>query len=167
MTNSVISVALFSRRLALALTQFSVGRLHRYLHRRTQNHLRAGAKTACLGSGSGMGYLIAEALELALVKATIRGHAIHLQVPYNRTSTGLNWLVTGTIIRTHTETNRRVSDARLSPQSETKSRRAEANRGNDTLQGLCRGVPLSDRATTRTIQHPLQDSRTSFVLSVP
>jgi hypothetical protein len=45
-------------------------------------------------------YRSAEALELALVTATIRGHATHVQVPHHRTSTGLGWLITGTIIRT-------------------------------------------------------------------
>jgi hypothetical protein len=101
-------------------------------------------------------------LELAVVKTTIRGHATHLQSPhrkarspfrrvpsnlarYHRTSTGLtgHWNDRSN----SRKTNRRVTNARPSPQSDTKSRRAEANQGNDPCK-IYRGVPLSDRATT-------------------
>jgi hypothetical protein len=81
-------------------------------------------------------------------------------VRYHRTST--DWLATGTIVRTHAKTNRRVINTRPSPQSETKSRRAEANQGHDPAQDPCRGVPLSDRTNTGTIQQLPLGLRTSF-----
>jgi hypothetical protein len=160
---------------APAFTQFSLGRLHRYLHRWTQNSLRVGAKAAVyLGGGS--------EISLRGVKATIRGHATQRKFltvkpgAYSRgcrlillvaTALALDWLAIGTIVRTHTRTNRRVINASPSPQSETKSGRLEANPENDPVQDFCGGVPLSDRATTGTTQQLLHGSSTSFLLSVP
>ena len=51
------SVASFLYYRPLAFTQFLLSGLHRYLHRRTQNNLRVGAKVAvCIGRSSGMSF---------------------------------------------------------------------------------------------------------------
>jgi hypothetical protein len=86
-TNSIFSVALLLCRLALSrraltLAQFSVAT---FINASTD-----GRRMTCeperkrLPLAVVLEYLSAEALELALVKATIRGHSIHLQVPYRK-----------------------------------------------------------------------------------
>ena len=68
----------FPRR-ALTLTQFPVGRLHRYLHRRTQNNSRAGAKaTVSLGGGSEI------SLRGGLRVSTCKGDYYRSPVPYRQ-----------------------------------------------------------------------------------
>ena len=69
-------------RCAFTLTQFLVGRLHRYPHRRTQNNSRAGRKRG-FTSAVVLKSLSAEVLKLALVKATIRDHTSS-PVPYRQ-----------------------------------------------------------------------------------
>ena len=130
-------VASYLSHRTLARTQSSAGRLHRYIKQRTQESVRVGAKAADYLS-SGFEISLRGALELALIKATIRDYTTHLQVSCHHTSTGLNWPDTRMIIRTRAKINRRVTNARPSPQSETKYTRAEANQGNDSVQEVYR-----------------------------
>jgi hypothetical protein len=165
-TNSALSVALLLCRLslsrrALALARFLVGRLRRHLHRRTQNNLRAGAKAACLGSGSGTS--LCGGPRVSGCKGDHQGSYHVCKSPTAKPGTHLggcrlilltttvpapDWLPTETIVQARAKADPRVINARPSPQSDTKSRRAEANQGNDPVQDLFRGAPLSDRATT-------------------